>query len=173
MNQIVAALGMLALPILVFFGGAEIMNRLSHRQPAREKPLNRRFHYDIGDVQRVWGAFDRAGLRAELRVLELDLVFPFLYGGALAASLLLAWNALGRPFAALLIVAPVGITLLADWTENLVQMQQLRRFLDGAALEEPRIRIASAATAVKLTFFYASWLGLFTLVSLLFVRVLR
>ncbi|HYN22425.1 MAG TPA: hypothetical protein VE078_15800 [Thermoanaerobaculia bacterium] len=172
MNRpVVAAIVMLALPAVVFSGGAWIMDKMSGRTDVPQPPINRRFHYDTHDVQQYWKAFKDVG--TEKRFLELDLVFPFLYCGALAASLLMAWASLGRTFNPAWILAPLVITLLADWTENLTQLKQLQRFLDGLALQENWIRIASTATALKLSFFYASWLLLFFLVGRVLWRAFR
>ena len=153
-----------ALPALVFFGGAEIMTRLSGRArvaqrlarlpEADRKPLNQRPHYDRAAVERQWAALDEDAdaLAAEARFLELDLVFPLLYGGAFAAALLMAWAALGRPFNPAWLIALVGVTVISDWTENLLILQQLTRYTTrGApALDSTRIAVASGATLVKL-----------------------
>src|SRR5688572_1996639 len=101
----------LAVPAVVFFGGAEIMTRLSGRarvvqrfaqlpEAADRKPLNQRLHYDKSAVERHWSALrsDPRALAAEARFLEMDLVFPLVYGSAFAAALLLAWAFAGRPF---------------------------------------------------------------------------
>jgi len=107
-NLILRAIFIVALPAAVFLGGVAIMKRITHHQdvetrasslpnPCDRKPLDQRFGYDAGAVGRYWGALDSARA-AEQHFLEVDLVFPFLYGGALAASLLLAWSTLGRPF---------------------------------------------------------------------------
>jgi hypothetical protein len=180
-NLILRAILMLALPAAVFFGGVAIMKKVTDYQqvknrassapnPCDRKPLDQRLGYDAGAVDRYWGALDGART-AEQHFLEVDLLFPFLYGGALAASLLLAWSMLGRPFSPAWIMAPVAITMLADWTENLVQLAQLRRYSTGGAhaLQAGWIRVASAATSLKLTFFSASSLFLLTLVVILLV----
>lgn len=169
----VTVIVMIALPVAVFFGGAWIMNKWSGRQSLPgKKPLNMRWHYDVPAVKELWGAFDEPGLRAEKKFLELDLVFPFLYGGALAAGLLLGWAALGRPFNPAWLVAPVAVTLLADWTENLVQIGQLNRWLARGkdALQAGSIQIATTATTIKLLCFCGSWLLLLSLAVILLVR---
>jgi hypothetical protein len=184
-NLILRAIFMVALPVAVFFGGVAIMKKVSHHQeveeragsapnPCDRKPLDQRVGYDTGAVDRYWGALDGA-LSSEQRFLEVDLVFPFLYGGALAASLLLAWSTLGRPFSPAWIMAPVALTVLADWTENLVQLAQLQRYSAGGAhdLQPAWIRVASAATSLKLLFFSASSLLLLTLVVMVLLRFAR
>jgi hypothetical protein len=77
--------------------------------------------------------------------------------------LLLGWAWLGRPFHPAWLWVPIVVTLLADWIENLVQLGQMDRYLTMGkeALQPDWIRIASAATALKLVFFYGSWLLLF------------
>jgi len=118
---------MLALPLTVFVSGVWIMAKISNRdyvtQPLRQsappegqKPVQQRLGYDTSAVNHHWGALDNTALRRERRFLELDLVFPFLYGVALSASSLRTWATLGRPFHAAWLMAPVAITVLADWT---------------------------------------------------------
>lgn len=174
------ALLAVALPIAAFLGGVGIMSQMSGREQALqrlratpagdEKPLNQRLRYNAGAVCHHWGLFDDAGLASEQHFLELDLVFPFLYGGALAASLLLVWSTLGRPFSPAWIMVPVAVTVVADWTENLIQLAQLRRFVGHAALQGGWIAVASAATLVKFVFFAVSSVGLVVLVLLMLVR---
>jgi hypothetical protein len=122
--------------------------------------------YDLAAVKAYWAAL-KAGeaLDAERRMLELDLVFPFFYGAAFASALLCAWVALGRPFQPVWIMAPVIINVVADWTENLIQLCQLKLFTSGAALQPGWIQIASGATMVKIFFFCGSYLFLACLVG--------
>lgn len=88
---------LLALPAVVFVGGAWLMTELAQREAvvARHRaylaendqtPLNQRFHYDVNDVRRHWDALDPVTLASERTFLELDLVFPLLYGGAFGGS---------------------------------------------------------------------------------------
>lgn len=176
-KAISAAFVMFGLPAVVFIGGAWLMLALSHRQEVEGiKPLNQRLcGYRLKDVRQLWEALSDKGRCAEKKFIELDLVFPFLYGAALATGLLLAWAALGRPFHPAWVVGPVAITLLADWMENLVQHGQLKRFIDhgGSALQAGPIQVASAATIVKLLFFYGSWAILLILVVLVLARAGR
>ncbi|HXO29397.1 MAG TPA: hypothetical protein VOA80_18755 [Thermoanaerobaculia bacterium] len=69
----------------------------------------------------------------------------------------------------------MAITVLADWTENLVQLAQLSRYSAGGApaLQAAWIRVASAATSLKLTFFSASSLLLLTFVAMALLRFAR
>lgn len=183
----IKAIFMIALPTVVFFGGAWIMSEMSDRErvmerlsqaaaPADQKPLNQRLCYDVAAVHRHWGALDDTARHAERRFLELDLIFPFLYGVALATSLLMAWASLGRPFNPAWVLAPVVITLLADWTENLVQLGQIKRYIitsNETALQAGWIQVASTATMLKLLLFGGVSLLLLWLVALVLIRALR
>ncbi|QQR75300.1 MAG: hypothetical protein IPJ17_06910 [Holophagales bacterium] len=161
----------LVLPLVVFLAGAGAMQKLSGRTAGNDagKPLNQRWGYSVDDVASCWSSLGDAGLRAERRFLELDLIFPFAYGGALLAASLLVWSRLGRPISAAWLVAVVALTLGADWTENLVHLRELERFVtNGASALEPRwIAIASAATITKLVGFGASVLALLALLVML------
>jgi hypothetical protein len=172
------AIIMVALPTAVFFGGVAIMEKVSRHKvveqlvnsapdPCDRKPLDQRFGYGAAAVGRYWKLVDGA-LAAERRFLEVDLIFPFFYGGALAASLLLAWSTLGRPFSPAWLLSPVAVTMLADWTENLVQLAQLKRYEAGGGpkLQPGWIRLASVATSLKLLFFGASSLLLVGFVAI-------
>jgi hypothetical protein len=159
---ILKAVLILAIPAIVFVGGAVLMTRLSGRAlvtaqlaalPREDRtPLNSRLGYDQPSIARHWGALDRAALAAETRFLEMDLVFPLAYGGAFLAGLLLGWAMLDRSFNPTWLVLAVGVTVLADWTENLTTLSQIEAFAvhGAAALEPARIALASGATLVKL-----------------------
>jgi hypothetical protein len=173
------AIMLLALPTVVNIGSGYIMGRLSGSEQitkrlsdyakdcADRKMLGLRWlGYNSKEVGRHWGALDAETQEDERRALELDLAFPFIYGGSIAAALLLAWAALGRPFNPAWLVAPIAITMIADWIENLVQLSQLRLFAAAgeAGLHPGWIRVASAATMTKLLFFSVSSLLLIGLV---------
>lgn len=153
----------LALPALLFVGGASLMSRWTDRQIVRERltrdfpdnprPLNMRFGYDAATARAVWSSLDPAMRDSEQQFLKLDLVFPLVYGAGLAVGLLLMWAAAKRPVNAGWLIALVGITILSDWTENVTQLQQLRQFIADRQLDAGWIGVASAATMVKLTFF--------------------
>ena len=144
-----------------------------------QKSLNLRFlGYDLEAVKRHWSMFesDKLALQSEQRFLELDLVFPLLYGCAFAVSLLLAWTALGRPFNPVWIIAPVAITILADWAENLSHLNQLKRvdqMNSLGALQKGWIQVASVATTVKIFFFGGLMLFLAGLIIWLFCTYKR
>jgi hypothetical protein len=160
MERIAILLAALVLPIVVFLSGGQILMRASGRDQlarpagaatdANRKPLGQRFGYGDGDAASYWKSLEADGRAAERRFLELDLLFPFFYAGALACGLLLARAMFGRPFPAAWIMVPVGLVMIADWTENLVQLDQLARYDGGEGLQTHWIRVASAATIVKL-----------------------
>ena len=164
---IVRAIVLLSLPLVVFFGGAYLMQRLSDPSQLREtiqkekhlKGLGLRCTgYDLAAVKTYWGALkDGEALDAERRMLEIDLVFPFFYGAAFAVALLFAWATLGRPFHPVWILAPLFIEVVADWIENLIQLSQLKLVTAGAALQPGWIQIASIATILKVWLFCASY----------------
>lgn len=178
---VVQAFIILALPIIVFVCGAWLMSEISGREYvsqrlrvaatlADRKPLNRRLRYDIVAVKRHWDALDAIALRAEQGFLELDLIFPFLYGAALGFSLFMTWASLGRPFNLVWLLAPVIIMLLADWVETLVQLDQIKKYVTGGptSLQEGWIQVASIATIFKSLFLGgASMLLLYLVVMLL------
>jgi len=167
------------LPVMTFYVGAWLIDNFSRHDyveqrlqrqlsdPGDRKPLNTRYcGYDAPAVSRHWGALDQTALQAEKCSLRLDLVFPLFYGAAFLASLFLAWTSLGSPFHFSWLAAPVGIAVLADWAENSLQLMQLQRFIDEGAsgLQQCCIRMASAATVIKL---YAVWAMIVLLLILL------
>lgn len=170
----------LAVPSICLFGGGALIEALSHRSRAEElrkdlpkgdrEPLFRRWRgYDREAVHRNWAPLHRgeparepartAARVAERTFYELDLVYPFVYGGGLAAGLLLCWATLGRPFDPLWLLAPVVLALLADWTENTATLRLLADYdadLGGASLAAATVRLASWATQAKLALLVAS-----------------
>ena len=182
---IVQVIVILALPTVVFLGGGWLMSEISGREgvtqsltkaaQADRKPLYQQLNYDIDAVKRYWGAMDGRAPLSERRFLQLDLVFPFLYGGALAFSLIMAWDALGRRFNLAWVLAPVLITVLSDLTENLLQLRQLGHYLNdgGTMLQAGWVRVASVATLLKLLFFVGSSLALILLVCLMLIQTFK
>lgn len=184
--SVLKAFLLLATPIALLLGGAAIMARLSGREaPAglkcrgadSETPLNQRLcGYGAEAVAAHWKTFSAPRMEAEKRFLKLDLAFPFLYGGALLASLLLARAWIGRPFGAHWLVILVGIVVIADWIENSVQLGQLDRWSQAgtkasvSALQAGWIQVASFATIVKLWGFLGAFTGLFALAILVAIR---
>jgi hypothetical protein len=145
-----------------------VLQRVHQLPETRDrKPLNRRWYgYDVQAVNRYWGAFDDTAHRSEKCFLKLDLAFPLCYGSAFLTSLLLAWGILGKPFPRAWFIAPVAITVVADWTENLIQLRQLQGFFDHGVngLQQTWIQVASMATVIKLAFFYGTGLLLLGLI---------
>jgi len=186
MGDLVKAILLLTFPAIVFVGGAYIMSNLSGRErvirhlrdrlnPKDAKPLNQRLAgYDVEGVSRHWGALDTNARTIEQRFLEMDVVFPFLYGAALASALLFAWGALGRPFHPMWLLTPIAITIVADWIENLVHMKQLKVYAESGkgGLEAGWIQIASTATIMKLVCFFSTSLLLLYLTAWMMVRAL-
>jgi hypothetical protein len=80
----------------------------------------------------------------------------------LAAGLLLGWAFLDLRFSPAWLLAPVVLGMIADWTENVVQLRQLARFTaqPRQPLEEAWIRVASTATSVKIALLGLSYLAL-------------
>ena len=157
-HPLATVLLVVALPIVGLLGGGRLFVELSGRQESagRGTPLFMRFTgYSVTDVATYWSdiASGGTGLKTERRFLELDLIFPFVYGGALCTSLLLLWTALGRTFSPAIPVVLIALTILADWCENLIQLRQLELFvaLGAKGLQEGWMRLASIATIVKLT----------------------
>jgi len=185
-NLVVKAIMLLTLPTIVFIGGVYIMSKLSGRasvtyqlpdtaEPGDAKPLNQRVTgYDLEGVSRYWGALDLKARTFEQRFLEMDLVFPFFYGAALASALLFAWAALGRPFHPVWLLSPIAITVVADWIENLVQIGQLGLYAENgkAGLQSGWILIASTATIIKLVLFFSTSLLLVWLTVWMVLRAL-
>ena len=145
------------------------LQRLERLSPEDRQPLYRRFAYDRALVIRQWDALDETALRHEQEFLRLDLVFPLLYGGALAFSLFMASAMLGLGSKGGWVIAPALITVLADWTENLVQLGQLKLYQTkgGAELQAGWIQIASLATSLKLVSSIAASLVLVLMVILI------
>jgi len=124
---------------------------LAHMQPV-VKPLNMRLHYNVDDAVRFWGALGDNGRRAEEAYLKLDLTFPLIYGGALMISLgwlLMASGTTWRPW---LVMLPVVVGMIGDWTENLIQLDQLPRYMPSgpSGLDAGAILQSSVATDIKL-----------------------
>ena len=170
------------LPLVAYFGAGAVMliasghtyvtRQLKESQtPGNHTQLNMRLKgYDRTDVAQLWDILDERGLKLERRFLQMDLLFPIFYAGAFVVALRQVWAELGRRFSLLFVIAPAVITALADWAENLVQLAQLRRYVENGSdgLQEGWIQLASAATVTKLLFFFGT-LGL--LVYLAIYRV--
>ena len=171
-KYLMASLAVLLFPV-VLNGGAALMSKMSGRRPP-EKPLNQRLcGYNVEDVKRNWTLIKGAGeLKAEEKLLEYDRAFPIFYGPALAASLLIASSMLGWPTQRLLLLIPVVVGMVADCVENTQLLGQLRIFSAGKVedLVPQSIKIASAATSIKLVALCAASVFLIGLIVALVAR---
>jgi hypothetical protein len=155
-------------------GRVRVRQLLANLPPADRKPLNMRIGgYDAAAVHRHWQPLDADAFRREERFLRLDLVLPVLFTAAFAYSLpwMVEWAGYDwRPAYSL----PVVGLLLADWTENLTTLGQLRRYAAGgaSALQPERIRVASTATRIKLVLFAGMSLLLLALLAIGLARAL-
>jgi hypothetical protein len=164
---------MVTVPSALFVAGGVLMMRATGRARFRQRrrepasqPLNFRIRgYSAAAAADYWRWLGADGLAAEIRFLRADMLFPLWYGAAMLGAMGAGWLALGRPFPPGLLLAPVAITVLADWVENLVHLRQIRLFLADRPLGELWIRAASVATAMKLVFFWLSTLGILVLAA--------
>ena len=168
----------LGLPIVFFLIGKSFVEKFSNQKHIQDvlknkfgkdlKPLYSRFGgYDKDEVKLYWKALYPDAIKDEKRFLYLDLLFPLFYGSALITSILLAWIRLNRPLSLIWFILPVIITMLSDWNENLIQLQQIKRFHSLEELENLEsewISVASTATRFKLYFFVISYLLLIGMV---------
>ncbi len=147
-------------------GRAAAMNQLTSGGQESPRPLNLRwFGYETEAAKEYWSWLKCPGRPAEKRFLLLDLIFPLMYGGALAASLWWVWVTSGQPFHPAWIVAPLAMILTADWTENLIHLAQLRHYVSSneGRIQGLWIQISSCATIIKLWLtsgLYVSLVGL-------------
>ena len=160
----------IAVPVLFIIGIGQAMNYSVNRNIATayveseldkkdQEPLYRRFGgYTSDDVNRHWKQLGAEGRSAERHFLELDLIYPSFYGGIILGAMLVAWSYLGRPFSSTWLVVPVAVTVMSDWTENIIQLRQLEGYLTSEhyVLDNSWIQVASLATTTKLLFFCGS-----------------
>ena len=112
--------------------------------------------YDRAYAETYWHALaeappvaGHAPLDSERFLLKIDLAFPPIYGGALAAGLWWSAHALGQSASIAWLMLGVLLMMVADWTENLVQLGELSRFTATGRASAGQIALASAATALK------------------------
>ena len=158
-RTVVRTLVVLAFPVVVFLGLGRLQSWHSGRDAAlraaglsQRDTLNMRWHYDANDIDRFWNALQESGRTAERKFLQEDLIFPLFYGGSLAFSLLwlrprtrLSW----KPW---LVVLPVVVGVVGDWTENLTQLSLLRGYIPQrpGSLNLTAVALSTFATDVKL-----------------------
>src|SRR6266705_6263380 len=147
----------IAIPVIVFLGLGTMMMNLTGRDQFPQTadpasvPLNFRVTgYDAQTASEYWAWLGAAGRQAERRFLLTDLAFPLAYGASLVAGLFIAWNGAGRPISKGAIIAPVAITILTDWTENIVHLSQLGHFEAGLPVDPGWMLVASIATSTKM-----------------------
>ena len=161
----------------IFAGGVYLMTTASgHRgvdtalRQAGKEALNMRLRpYGADEAKAVWQviADTPGGMQAERASLRLDLVFPLLYGGALAFLMLVMLFTVGAGGYSAAFLAPVLLAVIADWTENAIHLRQLARFETAPAdVSAFMIRIASTATSAKLILV---WLSLALILVLPFI----
>ncbi len=142
---------------------AAAQNSLTTEEHTLLKPLHARWlGSGLDAAKRSWSWLTGAAQQAGKTLPTVDLLFPFVYGGALAVNLWWVWETLGHPFHPAWIVAPLAIIVMADWAENLLQLAQRRH---SGSSHEDRIQnlwleISACATIIKL------WLALGLYVSL-------
>jgi hypothetical protein len=110
--------------------------------------------YDRAYAETYWGKLaaappvdGHAPLASERALLKIDLVFPLIYGGALAAGLYYSTHQLGHPATGVMLA--VLLMMAADWTENLAQLAAMSRFKTGGHAPGTMISIAAVATCSK------------------------
>ena len=136
--------------------------------------------YDRAHAEAYWAALAKAPaveghapLASERFLLRIDLVFPLIYGGALAAGLWFSARALGYPGIGAWLMLAVLLLIVADWTENLVQLAELSRFTANQPASTAWIALASAATGLKTRLVIALMLLDVAAGLWVFVRALR
>jgi hypothetical protein len=142
------------LPLVVLLGGIKAMNaRPEHAAIAAVVPPLKALNvgpYDADKATERWKALrDKGALAAERAMLRIDLLFPLFYGVALGVGLWFSARGLGLAGIATLL-APVLLMMVADWTENAIQLAQLSRFEAPSDVSASWIAIASVATCLKL-----------------------
>ena len=145
---------------------AAALNPLNAEEHVLLKPRHLRwFGHGLEAAARYWSWLIGVGQQAGETFQFIDVLFPFVYGGALASSLWWVWTTSGHPFHPAWIAAPLAMILTADWTEHLIQLVQLRHYLPSTEgrIQSLWVRISNCATIIKLwlTFgFYVSLAGL-------------
>jgi hypothetical protein len=168
-NRIIrTAAAIILIPAVAFAGGAYLIQTLPGKRPTQSavgggavpRALNLRLGgYRPADVEQYWAALGPEGRGVEIQSLRIDLAFPLLYGAAMGWALLTGKKTLrGRASVAWLL--PLVATVIADWTENGIQLSQLRAYVSRGAssLDTNLIGIASWATTTKLVLFVATYL---------------
>lgn len=150
------ALFLIFINLTVIVGGGYVMNKLVERscKTADVTPLGMRWQsgYTKETAIEYWKTLSERepDLSTERKFLLIDLVFPFIYGGAFFATLLYATTSNHHPVPPALLLLLIAAIALADWIENLIQLQQIKLFAQNEAdVNVLQIHIASIATRIK------------------------
>jgi hypothetical protein len=157
-------------------GLAADMTQLPPGEQRVPEPLNLHwFGYEREAAKKYWSWLNALGRQVGENFLAMDLLFSFVYGGALAASLAWVWMAVGRPFHPAWIMAPLAMMLTAEWTEHCIQRVQLRPYVSSndGPLPTLWIQISSCATMIKLWLTCGLYVSLAGLVVKLIVSLLE
>ena len=163
----------LGFPVEALLGGNQILPHPSGIASAMTQPISgeqrgaellnlHRLGSGLEAAKRFWSWLNGAGRQTAEKFLTMDLLFSFVYGGALAGSLWWVWVKVGHPFHPAWIVAPLAMILTADWTEHLIQLAQLHHYVPSneGRIHNFWIQMSSCATMIKI------WLTLGLYVSL-------
>lgn len=181
MRSLLTALFILLLPVVVFVGGAVLMEIVSGRAAIKEPEIGRlglRFTgYGTKHITTYWEQMKANGdtnLQAERRFLQLDLLFAPLYCSAIAFSLYLAWMKFGDQFSLWWLILPIAIALLADWTENYFQLDLVANYIAAdSSVDDNYVRVASTATIAKAWSVSVGTVLLLGMVAMIIVSELR
>lgn len=153
---------------------AAAQNSLTTEEHALLKPLHARWlGSGLDAAKRSWSWLNETARQATEKLPALDLLFPFVYGGALAVNLWWVWETLGHPFYPAWIVAPLAMILTADWAENLLQLAQLSHSVSSnkSRAQNLWIEISACATTITLWLTLGLYISLMGLVAKLMVML--
>ena len=129
------------------------MHQPAHREQSLSEPLYHRwFRHGTKAAKEVRSWINAASRQAGETALTLNLLFSFVYGGAVAASLWWIWVSVDCSFHPAWIVAPLAVILTADWTEHFIQPVCPRhdRPSNERGIYTLWIQISSCATMIQL-----------------------
>ncbi len=184
----VEVLGYLLLPLLVFGLGRFALSRYANLayvkrivgQASAKRPLYQRLGgYSLPDVKAHYALMDALSYRYQIKMLKTDNLFAVAYSIALAISVwwipsiiaesnpnrLIEWLVNNESIIRISLLLLVGMTLLADWTENAALRKIVKLFSETTSpeLTTQLVRRASMATQIKLLCFSLSYLGIVVL----------
>lgn len=153
---------------------AAAINPLSAKTQALLKALNPRWlGSGLDAAKRSWSWVSGAARQGSNKLPGLDVLLPFLYGGALAANLWWVWSTLGHPFHPAWIAAPFAMMLTADWAEHLLQLAQLSHSVSTSQgrAQNLWIELSGCATTITLWLTLGLYISLMGLVAKLMVML--